>query len=351
MNQEHPQVDNPEFNGVHANNEAEATPVIDEFSFGLLMNRTLGGSDNRRPSDKSANELQVELVLGQAQNLAKMKEQYVETYVTRGTKELYALLGAIYSYALQINESPLRDYILQSMREKLEEDHEIKTQINTPWMTTVLRFILPTDRQTAYAYSRVLQVAHDENQSPQELPAYIKERGGIGKITSTKEEQQALIAVKKHKVAKTDMLRKILQANAKSSKNIFEVEDKLVINTIGEGKKAGLFELAICLNTYGKERRIIRFIKMNKAVESNLLSMISEAVMPDDLEDTQNKLDELRHKLGITSGWGMKPGDKGYQPGGLPAVNSGTTSTVQPEVMLNAPLNNEPQAHNSHTPA
>jgi hypothetical protein len=41
----------------------------------------------------------------------------------------------------------------------------------------------------------------------------------------------------------------------------------------------------------------------------------------------------LREKLGITSGWGMKPGDKGYQPSGLPAVNS----TVQPETMINAP--------------
>jgi hypothetical protein len=41
----------------------------------------------------------------------------------------------------------------------------------------------------------------------------------------------------------------------------------------------------------------------------------------------------LREKLGITSGWGMKPGDKGYQPGGLPAINS----AVQPEAMLNAP--------------
>ena len=38
----------------------------------------------------------------------------------------------------------LRDHILQRMRERLEEDHEIKTQVNTPWMTTVLRFILPT---------------------------------------------------------------------------------------------------------------------------------------------------------------------------------------------------------------
>ena len=99
MNQEIAQPSIPDMNGVSPSSVAQA---VDEFSFGLLMNRTLGGSDNRRPSDKSANELQVDMVLGQAQNLAKMKEQYVETYVTRGTKELYALLGAIYSYALQI---------------------------------------------------------------------------------------------------------------------------------------------------------------------------------------------------------------------------------------------------------
>jgi hypothetical protein len=85
------------------------------------MNRTLGGSDSRRPSDKSANDVQVDMVLGQASNLAKMNDQYVETYVVRGTKELYALLGAIYSYALQINESPLRDHILQRMREIVKQ--------------------------------------------------------------------------------------------------------------------------------------------------------------------------------------------------------------------------------------
>jgi hypothetical protein len=339
-----------ELNGVNPSSISSQNQ-IDELSFGLLMNRTLGGSGNRRPSDKSANELQVDMFLGQAQNLAKMKEQYEDTYVTRGTKELYALLGAIYSYTLQINESPLRDYILQSMREKLEEDHDIKTQINTPWITTVLRFILPLDRQTAYSYSRVLQVAHDENKSAQELPDYIKERGGIGKITSTKEEVAAALVLKKHKEAKTAMLRKILMTNAKSSQNIVDVDDKLVLNAIGEGKKEGEFEFAICVNTLGKERRIVRFIRMNKTVEASILAMVAEAIMPDDLEATQNKLDELRQKLGITSGWGMKPGDKGFQPGGLPPVLSATTSTVQPEAMLNAPLNSQIQGHSIHSPA
>ena len=252
-------------------------PVVDEFSFGLLMNRTLGGSDKRRPSDKSANEVQVDMILGQAQNLAKMNDQYVETYVVRGTKELYALLGAIYSYALQINESVLKDHILQRMRDRLESEHDVKTQANTPWLTTVLRFILPTDRQTAYTYSKVLQVAHDENLAAQELPNYIKERGGIAKITATKEDAEAAKAVKTHKEAKTQMLRKILLANAKAANTVVQVDDKFVLNTVEEGKKEGTFEFAVCVNPMGQERRVVRFIKLNEAMETQILNMVAAA--------------------------------------------------------------------------
>ena len=346
MNQDSVQPGQPGFNGVSPG-PAPAVSPVDELAFGLLINRALGGSDSRRPSDKSANEVQVDMVLGQAQNLAKMNDQYVGTYVVRGTKELYALLGAIYSYALQINESALRDHILQRMRERLEEEHEIKTQINTPWITTVLRFILPMDRQTAYSYSRVLQVAHDENLTAQELPNYIKERGGIGKITTTKEEEQSFKSIKEHKDAKTEMLKKILQANAKSAQTIVQVDDKFVLNTVAEGKKEGIFEFAVCVNPGGNERRVVRFFKVNQATESQLLNLISEASMPDDLEAMQEKLDVLREKLGITSGWGMKPGDKGYQPGGLPVING----AVQPEVMLNAPQSTTVGGVTIHQPA
>jgi DNA-binding TFAR19-related protein (PDSD5 family) len=219
------------------------------------------------------------------------------------------------------------------MRERLEADHEIKTQANTPWMTTVLRFIIPTDRQTAYNYSKVLQIAHDENLAATELPNYIKDRGGISKITATKESAEASKAVKKHKEDKTVMLRKILLANAKGSETVVQVPEQFVLNTVEEGKKAGMFEYAICVNPVGQERRVVRFIKLPEALENQLLALVAENSMSDDLADTKAKLDVFRQQMGITSGWGMKPGDKGYQPVGLPAVNA----AVQPEAMLNAP--------------
>ena len=76
MNQESAQTSPPGFNGISPNPAPAATPV-DELAFGLLINRALGGSDSRRPSDKSANEVQVDMVLGQAQNLANVRLQMV----------------------------------------------------------------------------------------------------------------------------------------------------------------------------------------------------------------------------------------------------------------------------------
>ena len=313
---------------VGTENQHLKSSAVDDLAFGLLMNRTLGGSDSRRPSDKSANELDVEIILSQGKNLTKMNDQYVETYVVRGTKELYALLGAIYSYALQINESPLRDHILQRMREILQDVHEIKTQANTPWLTTVLRFIIPTDRQTAYNYSKVLQVAQEENLAAAELPNYIKERGGIAKITSTKDDAAEKKAVKKHKEDKTLMLRKILLATAKGSETVLQVPEKYVLNTVEGDNKAGTFEYAICVKTSDNERRVVRFVQVPQALEKQLLTVVAESTVSDDLADTKAKLDILRQHMGITSGWGMEPGDVGYQPPGMPSLNPPPSSST-----------------------
>jgi len=143
------------------------------------------------------------------------------------------------------------------------------------------------------------------------------------------------------------MLKKILLANAKSAQTVVEVDNKFVLNTVAEGKKEGLFEFAVCVNPGGQERRVVRFIKVNESMEAQILAMVAEASLSDDLEAMQGKLDVLREKLGITSGWGMKPGDKGYQPVGIPAVNA----AVQPEAMLNAPQSTTVGGVTIHQPA
>ena len=334
--------------------EPNAAPQVDEFQFGLLMNRVMGSSNSRRPSDKDANDVQVDILLNQANGLSRMNDQYTETFVVKGTKALYDLIGAFYSYALQINESPLKEHTIQRMREKLEKEHDIKTQANTPWITTVVRFIMPKDRQTAYNYAKVLQVAFDENLTAAELPTYIKDRGGITRINGTKEEQENRKAVKAHKEAKVTMLRKILLANAVNPALETKVMYDDVIQTTPKGQSESEFDFAVCVRMGDSTTKIIRFFSVSDELENTILRAITDAQIDDDLTKMQGKLDKLRAHYGIKRGWGMLPGDKGYDPEAITVLNIGEKATpkpivmpestlptgVEPEAMLNAPLAN-----------
>ena len=288
-----------------------------DLAFGLLMNRVMGGSSDARPSDKTGDEAAIQAMLGQATNLSNMQATYHQTYVVKGNKELYNLLGAIYSYALQIDSSPLRDKVLDRMKKVLEEKHEIKTQTNTPWLTTVVRFILPLDRQTAHTYSKVLDVAFKENLAGDELAGYIERNNGITNITTTERAKAEAKSTKEHKAKKIEMLKKILKATAKVAQAA--PSDGGFVDLVPENGKQGEFEYAICTKV-GNETRIIRLIHLPDATEKSILSSMADFVISDDLEDMQNQLDEFRAQLGITSGWGMAPGDKGFSVDGVPPV-------------------------------
>ena len=325
-------------------NPGQTNPISagDDMEFGLLMNRVMGGASTARPSDKSANDVQIDILLGQATNLNKMNDQYTQAFVIKGTKALYELLGAIYSYALQIDSSPLREHVLQRMRDSLMETHGIKTQGNSSWITTVVKFILPNDRQTAHTYARVVQIAFDENLNGHELPAYIRDRGGISKITATKESEEAAKAVKDHKTEKLSLTRKVLLANAKATKLVAGAEPKKYLNVVPEGKKPGSFDLAICVKV-GPEVKIVRFLQVSEQLEASVLSAIAETTMPDDLVQIQTKLDEYREALGIHNGWGMEPGDKGYVLPNIPALTAApANATVDVTLAVSGAVSSEP---------
>ena len=223
------------------------------------------------------------------------------------------------------------------MRDSLLESHGIKTQGNSSWITTVVKFILPNDRQTAHTYARVVQIAFDENLNGDELPGYIRDRGGISKITATKESEEAAKAVKDHKTEKISLTRKVLLANAKATKLVAGVEPRKYLNVVPEGKKPGSFDLAICVNV-GSEVKIVRFLQVSEQLEASVLSAIAETTMPDDLVQIQAKLDEYRAALGIHNGWGMEPGDKGYVLPNMPALTLPPESkTVDTTLAISGP--------------
>ena len=291
--------------------------TMDPMEFGLMMTKVMGGSKKSRPADRSANDIQVDLVLGQADRLAQLNDQYTQTYVIKGNKALYELLTAIYSYALQIDQSALRDHILQRMRQALEDKQKQKTQANTHWITTVLRFILPRERQTAFNYSRVLQVAYDENLTPEDLPEYIKEAGGITKITQTKEqkveaEQKKQIREKCNKIA-----RGLLLAEGKVSDIKVKVPNNRYVDLIPQEESEGYIKLGLFGTDGQGNLTLLRLCRIGEKLESKILEPFA-AFCAERMGDAQGQLDRLRAKHGITHGFGMEPSDKGYKiPGSI----------------------------------
>ena len=289
----------------------------DPMEFGLLMTKVLGGSKKSRPADRSANDVQVDIILNQADHFAKLNDQYTETYVVKGTKALYELLAAIYGYALQIDQSPLRDHVLQRMRQVLEQRYEQKTQANTPWITTVLRYILPRDRQTAFNYSRVLQVAYEENLTQEELPGYIKEAGGIAKVTQTKEKKVEAEQDKKRREAAHKIVRGFLLAHGKFGDITVEVPDKLTVDMVGEEESESQLRMGLFANNGKGGLVLVRMCRITERLETKILAPMTEFCVQR-LPEAKAKLDQLRSNHGITFGFGMEASDKGFKiPGSI----------------------------------
>ena len=237
--------------------------------------------------------------------------------MVKGTKALYELLAAIYGYALQIDQSPLREHVLQRMRQVLEQRYEQKTQANTPWITTVLRYILPRDRQTAFNYSRVLQVAYEENLTQEELPGYIKEAGGIGKVTQTKEKKVEAEQEKKRREAAHKIVRGFLLAHGKFGDITVEVPDKLTVDMVGEEESESQLRMGLFAHNGNGGLVLVRMCRITEKLETKILAPMTEFCVQR-LPEAKAKLDQLRSNHGITFGFGMEASDKGFKiPGSI----------------------------------
>ena len=142
------------------------------------------------PKDLSKHAKEFETFIKVCDELAEKNNVYNENYIKRGHAALYELLSEIYAVGIEIKNSLYKDYIIEELREVLKE-RDIKTQLNTPLMKIVIRYIVGSNRQTAAHYSRVLNVAMEENIPPEELAEYISRRGGISLIHDTESNAEA----------------------------------------------------------------------------------------------------------------------------------------------------------------
>ena len=236
-----------------------------------------------RPSDKKVQDKEVIDALKAGDALSVKNELYHKEYVVRGNQALYELLADIYALALKINMSVSRANILDAMRKKLK-DRDIKTQFNTPAMTTVVKYVVGADRATASNYSRVLSVAMEENLAPNELASYISRRGGISQIHGLEATIAAKKLGEKENKERLDILREYYSLSRYNSTEKFTYEGDILQHNFEKQGEAETATFAFFMTVYDdvkNEYTIISAHDLGKTYEDALLRTIFKGATND----------------------------------------------------------------------
>ena len=131
---------------------------------------------------KRSNKTLVLSLIAEADEVAKEHENYHEQYVVSANEVLYKLLANMLQVCLDVEASGEAERVVKEMRSKLKSDYGIKTQANSRTSSIVVRYIVRSSRRTAHVYGRVIEVAMANNITADQLPDFIRDRGGIEEI-------------------------------------------------------------------------------------------------------------------------------------------------------------------------
>lgn len=141
-----------------------------------------------------SNKTLVLSLIAEADVVANEHVNYHERYVKTANTMLYELLADMLQVCLDVEASGESTRVVKEMRSKLKADYGVKTQANSRMPTIVVRYIVRSSRKTAHVYGRVVEVAMANNITPEQLPDFIREKGGIEEIRMsvvTAEEKKA----------------------------------------------------------------------------------------------------------------------------------------------------------------
>lgn len=270
-------------------------------------------AESSKKAVKAKLKATVEQIVAEGLELAKMHEKYNDEYVVRGNKALYDVLAAIYEYALQINGSAFKDAIVAHMVKVLKDDYKVKTTSKTHWMTTVVKLIVKgTDRQTASNYSRILQIALEENLAAADLAQYIERRGGVAKVRETEAAAAAVSTATDIAKVRGELVKEYYLNAALQSHSIIECDLKGQIwggdgRTSSEDTKheLGKFEFFVTISIGGNKFRVVEIGKCSKTLEDQILRLIARTFRQS-TEEMQAAVTEIkaenaeRSKLTVT---------------------------------------------------
>ena len=166
---------------IHEYNDKE----LETFDLSSFVMSAVSHTKVPKTTAKDARAQEVQKFLSEGTDLHKLGERYEVEVVERGHKSLYELLASIYSLAQRIDDSPLKDKIVDAIRIELKDNHSIKILTNSTPISAMVRYVIRSDKANASRYVKVLTVAREENIAANELAAYITRRGGVSQIQET----------------------------------------------------------------------------------------------------------------------------------------------------------------------
>lgn len=111
--------------------------------------------------------------------LVNERETFEREEYARSNEKLYAILSKVYATYKEAKKSDtvLKETVRQ-MKLVLQQSGE-RIQTNTLAINLFVRYVFRTSRQRAHNYSRTLQAAYAKNITPEDIPQFIADGGGV----------------------------------------------------------------------------------------------------------------------------------------------------------------------------
>lgn len=277
----------------------ESEADYEELDLSAFMVPATTKKDNQlRPSDSAAKITEAEKFLGESETLYQLGVKYETEVVARGHKALYELLASIYSLALRIEDNVAKEQILDLMRKNLKEKFDIKINKNASPISAVVRFVVRTDKMSASRYSKVLEVARQENLSAEELPAYIARRGGVSQIQDTEAKSIAKKEGSKTSKERLALIREYFELLGYGSKTPLTYDGDLLVFNEEKDTAAETSSFCFFMAHYdgGDQYRIITANDLGKTFEDTIIRFLGKG-MPNDLHALERGIRNQKKKL------------------------------------------------------
>lgn len=212
-------------------------------------------------------------LLEQGTALSGKHDTYVETYVEKGNEQLGVLLSEVLAYAQEVLAMPNLEQVIKKMRRTLSREYSIKTQMNSPNLNIIVRYVIRKNRKTAHVYARVLQTAIDAGVKPADFPEFVKANGGIERIRQSTVNPELVKAKEERQEHQNDNAimysRFYLEDIAKKPLATFTIPEKYE-SAIFDAARFGSFRYMICHLEKG-EYKVVGALPMYELLDDQLM--------------------------------------------------------------------------------